>query len=92
MKFIDCFSNPYGLSLAIIKLWSTQSNALERLVKTVLVSSPLSRVLCHFPTIAKHYNAVHWNLSETHTEIWKTLCENMDRFEYTLVSDILYLD
>ena len=30
MKFIDCFPNPYALSLAFSKLWSMLSNALER--------------------------------------------------------------
>ena len=58
MKFIDCFSNPYVLSLAISKLGSMQSNALERSVKTAPVSPPSSRILCLFVPLLKE-NAVH---------------------------------
>ena len=91
MKFIDCFSDPYALSLATSKLWSMQSNALERSVKRAPVSPPPSRVLRHFSTLLRD-NAVHLSLSETHTEIWRILFENIDRFDYTLVSHTLYLN
>ena len=88
MKFINCFSNPYPLSLAITKFWSMQSNGLEKPVNTAPVSLPSSRV---FQTLLRD-NAVHWNLSETNTKIWRILFENMDRFKYILASHKVYLD
>ena len=72
---IYCFSNPYALSLAISKLRSMQSNALEMSVKTAPVSPPISRVLRHFSTITKRqccalkpYRNPHWNLENV---VWK---------------------
>ena len=37
-------------------------------------------------------NNMHYNLPKTHTEIWKILYENMNRFYYRLVSHKIYLD
>ena len=74
----DLFSNSYALSLALSKLWSIQSNALERSVRTAPVSPPSSRVLHHFSTIVrrqcctlKPFRNSHWNLENTESKYGK---------------------
>ena len=78
----DFFSNPHALSLAISKLWSIPSNALEISIKSVPVSPPSSRFLCHSSTIVrrqccafKSFRNPHWNLKNTESKYGKTwLC------------------
>ena len=71
-----------------------QSNALERFVRTAPASAPSSRVLRHLSTIVRRQccENLSEDLSETHTEIWKTLNQNTGRFGCTLISHRLYLD
>lgn len=68
-----------------------QSNVCEKSVKTAPILLCSYRVLHHFSIIAKRQFCA-LEPFETHTEMWRILHENMDRFGHTLVSHELYSD